>query len=143
LAKHFGSIDTIRNASFEQLIEVDEVGERIANSILEFFASETNRILIQKLESSGVKTTFVETSVVAESDKLLGENVVISGTFAQVSRDEAKILVEKHGGKVLSSVTGNTTLIVAGENMGPAKLDKARKLGIKIISEEEFLKTIQ
>lgn len=143
LAQHFGSIDSIRNATFEQLIEVDEVGERIANSIIEFFASESNRILVQKLESSGVKPTFVEPSVVVESDKLFGENVVISGTFTQVSRDEAKVLVEKHGGKVLSSVTGNTTLIVAGENMGPAKLDKARKLGIKIVSEDDFLKFIQ
>jgi DNA ligase (NAD+) len=143
LAKHFGSIDSIRNASFEQLMEVDEVGERIATSIIEFFASNTNRILIEKLEKNGVNAFFEANLVVAQSDKLLGENVVISGTFTQVSRDEAKLLVEKHGGKVLSSVTGNTTLIIAGENMGPAKLEKARKLDIKIVSEDEFLKLIQ
>jgi DNA ligase (NAD+) len=143
LARHFGSIEAIRSASFEQLVEVDEVGERIATSIVEFFASTTNKILIEKLENNGVKAFFEANLVVPESDKLLGENVVISGTFTQVSREEAKNLVEMHGGKVLSSVTGNTTLIVAGENMGPSKLEKARKFGIKIVSEDEFLKIIQ
>jgi len=141
LAMPFSTINALRNARFDELIEVEEVGERIAQSIVDFFKNSINIEFVEKLEKYGVKTSEGK-SLELVSTKLKGYNVVISGTFFRASRDEAKRLVELNGGKVLSAVSGSTTLVVAGENMGPSKLEKATKLGIRIISEDEFLSMI-
>ena len=136
LASHFGSLDAIMNASVEQLIEAEEVGEKIAQSIVEFFADESNRTIIERLRAAGVQ--FEAEVRELHSDLLAGKNVVISGKFRRHSRDELKELIELHGGKNLAAVSANVDYLVAGENMGPAKLQKATKLGIKMLSEEEF-----
>ena len=143
LASHFGLLDRLKNATFEELIEVDEVGERIANSIITFFADSRNEEIVVRLKNFGVKLQADEEVSALVSEKLSGESVVVSGTFSRVSRDELKEMVIKNGGKVLSAVSSNTTMIVAGENMGPSKLEKANKLGINILSEEDFLQLIE
>lgn len=143
LASHFRLLDRLKNATFDELIEVDEVGERIANSIINFFADSRNREIVERLKNFGVKLQEDEGVSALISQKLSGESVVISGTFSHVSRDDLKEMVIKNGGKVLSAVSSNTTLIVAGENMGPSKLEKAKKLGVKILSEEDFLHLIE
>ena len=136
LAAHFGSLDAIMNATIEQLIEAEEVGEKIARSIAEFFADDTNRTIIERLRIAGVQFEAEEREL--HSDLLAGKNVVISGKFRRHSRDELKELIELHGGKNLAAVSANVDYLVAGENMGPAKLQKATKLGVKMLSEEEF-----
>ena len=136
LAAHFGSLDAIMNATIEQLIEAEEVGEKIARSIAEFFADDANRTIIERLRVAGVQFEAEEREL--HSDLLAGKNVVISGKFLRHSRDELKELIELHGGKNLAAVSANVDYLVAGENMGPAKLQKATKLGIKMLSEEEF-----
>ncbi len=136
LASHFGSMDAIMSASAEQLVEAEEVGEKIARSIVEFFADESNRTIIERLRVAGVQFEAEEREL--HSDLLAGKNVVISGKFRRHSRDELKELIELHGGKNLAAVSANVDYLVAGENMGPAKLQKATKLGIKMLSEEEF-----
>jgi len=143
LAQHFGSIDAIASATVEQLVEVEDVGERIALSITEFFSNKQNRILIDKLKAAGVQMAVSSADTNPLSDKLKGMSIVISGTFSRISRDELKELITRHSGKNVSSVSASTSLLVAGENMGPAKLEKATKLGIKIISEDEFFKLIE
>jgi len=143
LAQHFGSIDALASAKVEQLIEVEDVGERIALSIVDFFSDERNRLLIEKLKAAGVQMAIKSDENIVISDKLKGLSIVISGTFARISRDELKELIARHGGKNVSSISASTSLLVAGENMGPAKLDKATKLGIKIISEDEFFEMIE
>ena len=136
LAAHFGSLDAIMNATIEQLIEAEEVGEKIARSIAEFFADDTNRTIVERLRVAGVQFEAEEREL--HSDLLAGKNVVISGKFRRHSRDELKELIELHGGKNLAAVSANVDYLVAGENMGPAKLQKATKLGIKMLTEEEF-----
>lgn len=136
LAAHFGSLDAIMNATIEQLIEAEEVGEKIARSIAEFFADDANRTIIERLRVAGVQFEAEEREL--HSDLLAGKNVVISGKFRRHSRDELKELIELHGGKNLAAVSANVDYLVAGENMGPAKLQKATKLGIKMLTEEEF-----
>ena len=136
LAVHFGSLDAIMNATVEQLIEADEVGDKIARSIAEFFADDANRTIIERLRVAGVQ--FESEARELHSDLLAGKNVVISGKFLRHSRDELKELIELHGGKNLAAVSANVDYLVAGENMGPAKLQKATKLGIKMLTEEEF-----
>jgi DNA ligase (NAD+) len=143
LAQHFGSIDAIASATVEQLVEVEDVGDRIALSIIEFFSDERNRILIEKLKVAGVQMAVSPADTKILSDKLKGMSIVISGTFSRISRDELKDLIAKHGGKNVSSISASTSLLVAGENMGPAKLEKATKLGIKIVDEEEFFRIIE
>ena len=143
LAMHFGLLSSIKEATFEQLIEVDEVGERIAQSIISFFADNHNMELIKRLEEAGLNLKQEQNLLAISSSLLNGKSVVISGTFSRISRDELKDLVMKHGGKVLSAVSANTDMLIAGENMGPAKLDKATKLGVKIISEDDFFKMIE
>ena len=143
LASHFGLLDKIRTATFETLLVVDEVGERIAKSIISYFANPVNINIVERLERAGLKMEAEQLTTRPEGQKLSGESVVISGTFSRIGREELKELVERYGGKILSSVTGNTTMLVAGENMGPAKFEKARGLGVKIISEEEFFNLIQ
>ncbi|MBP3611874.1 MAG: NAD-dependent DNA ligase LigA [Rikenellaceae bacterium] len=136
LAAHFGSMEAIMNAMVEQLVEAEEVGDKIARSIVEFFADESNRTIIERLRVAGVQFEAEEREL--HSDLLAGKSVVISGKFRRHSRDELKELIELHGGKNLAAVSANVDYLVAGENMGPAKLQKATKLGIKMLSEEEF-----
>jgi len=142
IAKSFTNIDELINASKEELISIDEIGEKIAQSILNFFSNETNRTLIQRLKDAGLTLQRSEEERADYTDKLSGLSIVISGVFTHYSRDEYKAMIEKNGGKNVSSISAKTSFILAGENMGPSKLDKANKLGIKIINEEEFLKLI-
>ena len=139
LADHFRSLDAVTGASREELVEANEVGERIADAIIEYFADETNRAIIARLRIAGLQ--FEASARELDSESLAGKSFVVSGRFSR-SRDEMKELIERHGGRNLAAVSGNVDYIVAGENMGPAKLKKAEKLGIRILSEEEFLAMI-
>lgn len=139
LAKAFPSMEKLEEASFELLVDVDEVGERIARSVLNYFADERNRDLVYRLKEAGLSMSVAEETLAARTDKLKGATIVISGTFAKHSREEYKAMIEQNGGKNSGSVSAKTDYILAGENMGPAKLEKAEKLGIKIINEEDFL----
>lgn len=142
LAGAFRSIDALEAATYDELVEVDEIGERIAQSVLNYFAQPEHRQLIERLKAAGLQfETAGENAPV--SDKLNGLSIVISGTFVHHSRDEYKALIEQHGGKNISSVSAKANFILAGANMGPAKLEKAQKLGVKIIDENEFLEMIQ
>ena len=140
LAQHFKNIDAVISASKEQLLEAEEVGDKIADAIMEYFADEKNIAIIERLRSAGVQ--FEQEAKVLHSNSLEGKNIVISGKFINHTRDGLKELIELHGGKNQSGVSANTDFIVAGENMGPAKLQKAAKLGVKILSEEEFIALI-
>ncbi|MGB4535846.1 MAG: NAD-dependent DNA ligase LigA, partial [Tenuifilaceae bacterium] len=142
LSSHFGLMDNLKNATFEQLMEVEDVGEIVAQSILSFFADKKNLYLIERLEKAGLRLNVESTDFPEGEKKLNGMSVVVSGTFSQISRDALKELIIKHGGKVQSAVSASTSFLVAGENMGPAKLDKATRLGIKIITENDFFKLI-
>ena len=143
LAKYFRSIDALASASLEELVKVDEIGDRIAQSILLYFSDEKNRLLIERLRESGVQMQMEELDLSEYSDKLSGKSIVISGVFAHHSRDEYKELIEKNGGKNVGSISKKTSFILAGENMGPSKLEKANKLGIPIVNEDDFLKMIE
>ena len=136
LAHHFGSLDKIMAASEVELAEADEVGEKIARSIVAYFADENNRLIIERLRSVGVKFEVAEKELLSQS--LAGLSFVISGSFERHSRDELKALIELHGGKNLAAVSGTTNYLLAGNKIGPAKLQKATKLGVEIISEEQF-----
>ena len=129
-------------ADFEELIAVPEIGERIAESVIEFFKDPENEILIEELKAAGLQFTMVEKEVVLESSLLGDKSFVISGVFNSFSRDEIKEKIKSNGGKVVSAISGKVDYLVAGEKMGPSKLEKAQKLGINIISEEEFLALI-
>ena len=142
LANSFHSIEALRAASFEQLIAVDEIGDRIANSVRRYFADERNCHLVERLQEIGLQMNISEVQLSNRYEKLKGKTIVISGTFLHHSRDEYKNLIEQHGGKNSGSVSGKTSFILAGDNMGPAKLEKAAKLGIQVMQEEEFLKLI-
>lgn len=143
LANSFVSIEALESATLDDLVGVDEIGPRIAQSVRAYFENEQNRNLIKRLEEAGVQMRISEDRLSGFTDKLDGATIVISGTFTHHSRDEYKQMIEQHGGKNTGSVSAKTTYLLAGENMGPAKLEKARKLGIKIISEEDFLQIIQ
>lgn len=143
LAYAFQSMDKLSKASLEELTSVDEIGERIAQSVLDYFADGQNRELIARLTSYGLQMTLSEDKLSTRSEKLQGLTIVISGTFSKHSRDEYKAMIEQHGGKNSGSVSSKTHYILAGENMGPAKLEKAAKLGVKIINEDEFLNMIE
>jgi DNA ligase (NAD+) len=136
-------LENLKQATFEQLIEVDEVGERIAQSIVSFFSDPKNIELINRLEDAGITLRSDVTPSAVENGVLSGQSVVISGTFSRISRDELKELVIQHGGKIVSSVSASTNLLIAGDKMGPAKLDKATKLGVKIISEDDLFELIK
>ncbi len=137
LAAGTGNIDRLSTAKFDELIQIEEIGEKIAESIIKYFNKLINIQFIQRLKNAGLQMEAKKKEFL--SDKLKGKNVVISGTFEKFSRDELKSIIEKHQGKNVSSISKNTSLIVAGENMGPAKLEKARKLGVKIVDEEGFI----
>ncbi|RVT73466.1 NAD-dependent DNA ligase LigA [Flavobacterium sufflavum] len=142
LAKHYKNIDALSKASLMDLILVDEIGERIAQSVVDFFENEENKTIIERLKSYGVQFEIVEKVNLNATDKLSGKTFVVSGVFAQFSRDEIKNAIENNGGKVGSSISSKTDYVVAGDNMGPAKLDKATKLNIPIISEIDFMNMI-
>lgn len=143
LALVFHSMDRIRNASFEELVSTNEIGERIAQSVVDYFADENNMAILARLENTGLQMKVSEESLASRSDKLQGLTIVISGTFTSFSRDEYKNMIEQNGGKNVGSVSKKTSFILAGENVGPAKLEKASKLGVRIVSEEEFLKMLE
>ena len=136
LAAHFRSLDAVMNASSEELVQAEEVGPKIAEAIADYFADEDNRRIIERLRSAGLQ--FEAEARERRSDMLAGKNFVISGVFENHSRDQLKEMIEVHGGKNLAAVSANVDYIIAGRNMGPAKLQKAEKLGIKLISEDEF-----
>ena len=143
LAKAFRSIDALASASLDDLMQVDEIGARIAQSILQYFADARNREIIERLREAGVQMQMAERDSSEYTDKLAGKSIVISGVFAHHSRDEYKEMIEKNGGKNVGSISKKTTFILAGENMGPSKLEKAQKLGVPIINEDEFLKMLE
>ena len=142
LAKAFGNIEALEVATKEQLMAVDEIGEKIAQSVLTYFALPANRELITRLKEAGLQMERQEDEEGEQSDKLAGLSIVISGVFSHHSREEYKDMIEKHGGKNVGSISSKTSFILAGENMGPAKLEKAQKLGIKIINEDDFLQML-
>ena len=142
LAKAFRSIDALAKASLDDLMKVDEIGARIAQSILLYFANEKNRNQIERLRDAGVQLEMEELDMSEYTDKLVGKSIVISGVFAHHSRDEYKEIIEKNGGKNVGSISRKTSFILAGDNMGPAKLEKANKLGVPIMTEDEFLKLL-
>ena len=142
LAKAFGNIEALEVATKEQLMAVDEIGEKIAQSVLTYFALPANRDLISRLKEAGLQMERQEDEEGEQSDKLAGLSIVISGVFSHHSREEYKDMIEKHGGKNVGSISSKTSFILAGENMGPAKLEKAQKLGIKIINEDDFLQML-
>jgi DNA ligase (NAD+) len=142
LAKHFKSIDNLMSATFEELINVDEIGDRIAQSIIEFSSNEGNINLINRLKEVGVQLEVSAESLENQTNKLEGQIFVVSGVFHQMSRNELKKTIEDNGGKVSSSISKKTNFIIAGDNMGPSKLTKAQDLGVTIISEQDFIDKI-
>ncbi|MCL1942336.1 MAG: NAD-dependent DNA ligase LigA [Candidatus Azobacteroides sp.] len=143
IAKNLKNIDAVRNTSEEELTGIDEVGSRIAQSLKNYFSKDYNTILIEKLKTAGLQFSLDESILAEQTNKLQGLTIVISGTFTKHSRDEYKALIEQHGGKSSGAVSKKTGLLIAGENMGPAKLEKARAFGIKMINEDEFLEMIR
>ncbi len=143
IARHFKDIDSLMAATLPQLLEVDGIGEVMATSIMTFFRNETNKDIVERLRSYGLQMSICAEQQQAASDKLSGKSIVISGVFVHHSRDEYKRIIEQNGGKNVGSISGKTSFILAGDNMGPSKLQKAEKLGIEIVSEEEFLKMIE
>ncbi len=143
VARAFRSIDRLSAATLDELIHVDEIGEKIAGSIVAYFANEKNRELVERLRRAGLKFEAAEADLSGYTDRLKGKSIVISGVFAHHSRDEYKELIEKHGGKNVGSISKKTSFILAGENMGPSKLEKAKALNIEIISEDDFLNMIE
>jgi DNA ligase (NAD+) len=142
LARHFKNIDALMNAGLEELQEIEGIGEVMAKSIITYFHDEKNLEIIQRLREYGLQMELSEAQTANISDKLAGQSIVISGVFAHHSRDEYKAIIEQNGGKNVGSISNKTSFILAGENMGPSKLQKAEKLGIKIMSEDEFLELI-
>ncbi len=142
LAKHYKNIDALSQASLMDLILVDEIGERIAQSVIEFFENQNNSTIIERLKQFGVQFKIIEKFNPNATDKLLGKTFVVSGVFEIFSRDDLKKSIEDNGGKVGSSISSKTDYVIAGDNMGPAKLEKANQLGIAIISENDFIKMI-
>ncbi len=142
LARHTRDIDTLMSLPAEQLAAIPEIGPKIAQSIVDFFAEERNRAIVERLRAAGLQMALTEQETAGQTDKLAGKKVVISGVFAKHSREEYKAMIEQNGGKNVSSISSATSFILAGENMGPAKLEKARKLGIDIINEDQFLEMI-
>lgn len=139
IARHFWNIDALMSATPEELTEIDGIGDVIANSVTAYFANPANREIVERLRSYGLSMSVSDEQQMQSSDKLSGMNVVISGVFRHHSRDDYKRMIELHGGKNVSSISSKTSFILAGENMGPSKLQKAKTLGVSIMSEDEFL----
>ena len=143
VAKAFPSIDELAQASLDALLHTDEIGEKIAESIMRYFADEKNRQLVERLKKAGLQMKAAPKSEDEYTEKLKGQTIVISGVFAKHSREEYKEIIEKNGGKNAGSISSKTSFILAGSNMGPSKLEKARKLGIRIMDEDDFLKLLE
>lgn len=143
LAKHYKNIDALSQATFMDLVLVDEIGEKIAQSVIEFFENQANKIIIQRLKQYGVQFELIEKNNPNATNKLEGKTFVVSGVFEQFSRDELKNTIEENGGKIGSSISAKTDFVIAGANMGPAKLEKANKLNVTIISEDQFIEMIK
>lgn len=143
LARHFKTMDALQNASMQQLMEVEGIGEVIAKSVIAYFHNPVNQDIVERLRSYGLQMQLSEEQISGASDKLAGKSIVISGVFAKHSRDEYKALIEQHGGKNVGSISGKTSFILAGDNMGPSKLQKAEKLGIPLVNEDDFLDMIE
>lgn len=143
LARHFKTMDALQNASMQQLMEVEGVGEVIAKSVIAYFHNPVNQDIVERLRSYGLQMQLSEEQITGASDKLAGKSIVISGVFVKHSRDEYKALIEQHGGKNVGSISGKTSFILAGDNMGPSKLQKAEKLGIPLVNEDDFLDMIE
>lgn len=143
LSRFATDITELYQAETDALTEVDDIGEKIAQSVVSYFRNPQNKALVERLRHIGLQMKQNAEELAGKTDKLAGQNVVISGVFTHHSRDEYKALIEKHGGKNTGSISGKTSFILAGESMGPAKLEKARKLGIRIVNEDEFLQMIE
>ena len=143
IARSIHDIDTLMTATPEQLMAIDDVGPRVAQSIIDYFADPENRTMVERLREAGVKMRIDESQLTGGSDRLAGKSIVVSGVFSKHSRDEYKALIERHGGKNVGSISGKTSFILAGDNMGPSKLEKAKKLGIPVIDEDSFLSMIE
>ncbi|MBO4564710.1 MAG: NAD-dependent DNA ligase LigA [Bacteroidaceae bacterium] len=142
LARKFKSMDALRQATLEQLLDVDGVGQVIAESVMRYFADAKNLDIIDRLAAAGIQMQLSEEELADHTDKLAGQSIVISGVFEHYSRDEYKAMIEKNGGKNVGSISAKTSFVLAGDNMGPAKLEKAQKLGVKIVKEDEFLQML-
>ena len=143
LARHFKNIDALMNAGLDELQEVEGIGEVMAKSIITYFHDPENLNIIRRLRNYGLQMSISDEQLSVATNKLLGKSIVISGIFEHHSRDEYKLLIEKNGGKNVGSISGKTSFILAGDNMGPSKLEKAKKLGIRIMNEDEFLSMIE
>lgn len=142
LARHTRDVDTLMGMPAEELAAIPEIGPKIAQSIVEFFAEERNRTIVERLRAAGLQMALSAEESAGQTDKLSGKKIVISGVFAKHSREEYKAMIEQNGGKNVGSISSATSFVLAGENMGPAKLEKARKLGVEIINEEQFLEML-
>lgn len=143
LARRFRSIDALAHATLDDLLQVNTIGAAIAESVIRWFADADNAFLVERLRAQGLQLQLSDAAIAEQSDRLAGKTIVISGVFAHHSRDEYKALIEQHGGKNTGSISAKTSFILAGDNMGPAKLEKAQKLGVAIVSEDEFLQMIE
>lgn len=143
LARSFTSLEALEAASYEQLVSINDIGDRIANSVIEYFSDNKNKEIISKIKALGLQTRLSAETLEGMSDKLSGKTIVISGVFEKHSRDEYKAMIEANGGKNSGSISAKTSFILAGDNMGPAKREKAEKLGVQIIDENEFLRMIE
>ena len=142
LARHFKNIDALMNATLDQLTQIDGIGEVMAKSVITYFHTPENQKIVERLRGYGLQMSLSEEQLASATDILAGKTIVISGVFQKHSRDEYKAMIEQNGGKNTGSISAKTSMVLAGENMGPAKLQKAEKLGIRIINEDEFLEMI-
>ena len=142
LAKHYKSIDALAFASVIDLEQVNEIGIRIAESVVDFFSDPKNQDIVNRLKTYGLQLQISAEKLASQTEKLKGQIIVVSGVFHSVSRTELKKLIEDNGGKVSSSISSKTSYIVAGDNMGPSKKDKAEKLNIELITEQNFLNSL-
>ena len=142
LARSYGSMDAVASASMDSLLQINGIGTVIAQSVISYFAEPRNQEFIERLRRHGLQMSLSEEQLSAQSDRLAGQAIVISGVFHHHSRDEYKTLIEQHGGRNVGSISQKTSFVLTGDNMGPAKLEKAGKLGVRIVTEEEFLAMI-
>ena len=142
LARHFKNIDALMTATLDQLTQIDGIGEVMAKSVISYFHTPENVEIVERLRAYGLQMSLSEEQMSSATNILAGKSIVISGVFQKHSRDEYKAMIEQNGGKNTGSISAKTSLVLAGENMGPAKLQKAEKLGVRIINEDEFLEMI-
>ena len=143
IARHFKSMEALQNATVEQLMEVDGVGQVIAESVVKYFQEPKNAEMVARLAAYGVQMQLSEEQLSGQTDKLAGKSIVISGVFRKHSRDDYKAIIEQNGGKNVGSISKKTTFVLAGDNMGPAKMEKAQSLGVPLVSEDEFLAMLE